>query len=85
MKGRHPDNHEAHQARQWAFVRRENTFRLALMLVRLMAQRQGNSEIEVACEYVLAHANDDGIKDRLIALITEEEAAIAAQGERESQ
>lgn len=71
--GRPPDSQDAHAELNRRFVRRENTFRLALLVLRKQARTRGDMQTVFLINSVLQRANEgDAIKMDLMALYTQE-------------
>ena len=72
--GRKPDSYDAHMELNRRFIRRENTFRLLLLLLRQQAAKRGDTATVSLINSVIQRANEgDPIKMDLLAMMAETE------------
>lgn len=70
--GRPPDSHDAYMELNRRFVRRENTYHIALLLLRKQAQKRGDTATVFLINSVLQRANEgDQIKIDLVMMMQE--------------
>lgn len=71
--GRPPDSHDAHMELNQRFVRRENTYWIALLVLRKQAAARGDTQTVFLINSVLQRANEgDSIKLDLMAMYTQD-------------